>query len=102
MFSIPPVKSRFAFVAYADPARTAHAIEHLNGRPLNLDTPFALENAADLEIWKRFSGTLTMAASDPHQLIPASIAKIYPNLPGYAAGHGRESAESGQKRGRSQ
>lgn len=98
MFSVPPVKPRFAFVAYSDPSCSDIAIEALNGKPLKLDTPFAMQNAQDLEIWKGFSGVMTVVASDPNQLIPPAIAKDFPDLPSYATS--RADIASGQKRTR--
>lgn len=84
IFSLPPVKPRFAFVAYADPVDCAKAIEHLHQRPIELDTPFARENAEDLEIWKGWTGTLTVVESDGERLVPLNVAKDFPDLPYYA------------------
>lgn len=84
IFSLPPVKPRFAFVAYADRVHCAQAIQHLHQRPIDLNTPFARENAEDLEIWKGWNGTLTVVESDGERLVPLSVAGDFPDLPPYA------------------
>lgn len=84
IFSVGPGLPRFAFVAYAEPSDRQKAMEQLHHRPIALDTPFARENATELEIWKGWNGTLTVVASDPERLVPLSIAQDYPDLPPYA------------------
>lgn len=84
IFSLPPVKPRFAFVAYANPADSAKAIGHLHQRPIDLTTQFAQENAEDLAIWKGWDGTLTVVESDGERLVPLSVAGDFPELPYYA------------------
>jgi hypothetical protein len=83
IFSVGPGLPRFAFVAYADLDDRFKAIEGFHQRPLDLDTPFARENAADLEIWKGWNGTLTVVHSDPERLVPLGVAQAYPDLPPY-------------------
>ncbi|CAK9784409.1 hypothetical protein CC85DRAFT_284813 [Cutaneotrichosporon oleaginosum] len=84
IFSVGPGLPRFAFVAYADLGDRFKAIEAFHKRPIDLDSPFARENAAELEVWKGWNGTLTVVHSDPERLVPLSIARDYPNLPPYA------------------
>ncbi|KAL1413127.1 hypothetical protein Q8F55_000876 [Vanrija albida] len=95
IFSIPPVKPRFAFVAYDDPVTSGTAaVAALHRRPIRLDTPFALENAPDLAIWKGFSGVLTVVESDADRLVPLSVAQDLPDLPDYAIGGRRANERS--------
>ncbi|GMK57302.1 hypothetical protein CspeluHIS016_0401360 [Cutaneotrichosporon spelunceum] len=84
IFSVGPGLPRFAFVAYADVPDRLRAIEGFHNRPIDLGTPFARENAVDLEVWKGWNGTLSVVMSDPERLVPLSIAKDYPDLPPYA------------------
>ncbi|BEJ01757.1 hypothetical protein CcaverHIS631_0604390 [Cutaneotrichosporon cavernicola] len=84
IFSVGPGLPRFAFVAYAEVSDRLMAIDGFHKRSIDLSTPFARENAADLEIWKGWNGTLSVVLSDPERLVPQSIAKDYPDLPPYA------------------
>ncbi|BEI86204.1 hypothetical protein CcaverHIS002_0604910 [Cutaneotrichosporon cavernicola] len=81
IFSVGPGLPRFAFVAYAEVSDRLMAIDGFHKRSIDLSTPFARENAADLEIWKGWNGTLSVVLSDPERLVPQSIAKDYPDLP---------------------
>lgn len=95
IFSIPPVKPRFAFVAYDDPVVSGSAaVAALHRRPLRLDTPFAIENAPDLAIWKGWPGVLTVVESDADRLVPLSVAQDLPDLPDYAIGGRRANERS--------
>lgn len=100
IFSIPPVRPRFAFVAYSNPAVSIPAATAaLHQKSIQLSSPFAVENAADLAIWRGWNGVLTVVESDPDRLVPLTIAQDFRELPDYATNSRRESS-SGVKRER--
>ncbi|KAL7420756.1 hypothetical protein Q5752_004708 [Cryptotrichosporon argae] len=107
IFSVPPVRPRFAFVTYVDPEPSiAAAMAELDNKPIRLDSAYARENASDLAGWRGFEGTLAVVRSDPTRLLPASVAQHFPDLPEYATAGGgrgcqrRRSAGEDRKRSR--
>lgn len=77
---------RFAFVVYKDVASSLAAVKELHRRAINLETPFAKQNEADLQVWRDWQSQLTVVLAEPPHLIPSSLAADFPNLPDWAAG----------------
>ena len=94
IYHISPNQPRFAFVTYTDPASGLQAIQELNRKPINLESPFAKENVADLAVWARWSGQLTVVRAEPPRLVPTSVASEFPDLPDWAAGVDKAAAVS--------
>ncbi|WWD18673.1 hypothetical protein CI109_103127 [Kwoniella shandongensis] len=87
IFHISPAHPRFANVTFSDPASGLAAIQDLHRRPIRLDTPFAQENQADLEIWKNWAGQLTVVQHEPPRIVPSSVEADFPDLPDWARGN---------------
>jgi hypothetical protein len=86
IYHISPTLPRFAFVAYTEPSSGVAAIEDLHHKAINLDTPFARERYDDLDVWRSWSGQLTVVLAEPPRLVPTSLAADFPNLPDWALG----------------
>lgn len=85
IFSIPPVKPRFAFVTYTEPTVSiAGVVAALNHKPVKVDPQFAETHAEHLAIWNGHVSLLTVVESDANRLLPLALAKEFTNLPAYA------------------
>jgi hypothetical protein len=73
-------------VSFKDQRAGETAISTLNGKSVDLDAPFAIENAAELEIWRQWSGQLTVVWTEPPRLVPSSVEEFFPDLPDWAIG----------------
>ncbi|OCF44369.1 hypothetical protein I317_01814 [Kwoniella heveanensis CBS 569] len=86
IFHISPAHPRFANVTYRDPASGLAAIRDLHQQPIKLDSPFALSNQEDLEIWKNWNGQLTVVLHEPPRIVPSVVEADFPDLPDWAKG----------------
>ncbi|WVQ96540.1 hypothetical protein IAU59_003645 [Kwoniella sp. CBS 9459] len=86
IFHISSAHPRFANVTYRDPASGLEAIQDLHRQPIKLDSPFALSNQEDLEIWKNWDGQLTVVLHEPPRIVPSVVEADFPNLPDWAKG----------------
>ncbi|WVF69026.1 hypothetical protein IAT40_003800 [Kwoniella sp. CBS 6097] len=86
IFHISPAHPRFANVTYRDPASGLAAIQDLHRQPIKLDSPFALSNQDDLEIWKNWDGQLTVVLHEPPRIVPSVVEADFPDLPDWAKG----------------
>ncbi|KAK8858778.1 hypothetical protein IAR55_003008 [Kwoniella newhampshirensis] len=86
IFHISPSHPRFANVTFNDPGSGLAAIEDLHRQPIKLDTPFAQDNQADLEVWKNWAGQLTVVRHEPPRIVPSSVEADFPDLPDWARG----------------
>ncbi|WVQ65551.1 uncharacterized protein L199_003728 [Kwoniella botswanensis] len=86
IFHISPALPRYANVTYSDPASGIAAINDLHRKPINLDSPFARENEADLDLWKNWAGQLTVVLHEPPRIVPAAVEADFPDLPDWARG----------------
>ena len=91
---------RFAFVAYTDAGSGLAAIDDLHLRPISMSSDFARENWADLDIWRRWDGRLTVVRSEPGRLVPRAVLSDFPNVPDWAVGGRKDEASPGRKRDR--
>ena len=87
IYHISPTHPRFAFVAYTVPEEGRAAIADLNGKSINLDSPFAQENAAELSVWKNWSGRLSVVPAEANRLVPTSVSADFADLPEWALGN---------------
>jgi hypothetical protein len=84
IYHVSPQHPRLAYVAFVERQAGPAAIAELHHKPIRLDTPFALENEADLETWRQWSGNLTVVKAEPPLLVPSTVASEFPNLPDWA------------------
>ncbi|ODN73939.1 hypothetical protein L202_07443 [Cryptococcus amylolentus CBS 6039] len=88
IFHISTDHLRFANVTYASPDSGALAIAGLDRKPISMESSFARENRADLEIWERWGGQLTVVKHEPPRVVPVSVEEFFPNLPDWAKTYG--------------
>jgi hypothetical protein len=102
IFSVQPIHPRFAFVNYSDPETAGEAaMKELHAKPLHLQPAFIAEYPDDLDVWKKWDGSLTVVRAEPGKLIPSSIAKEFESLPEWDSGQKGDNGESpGKKRER--
>lgn len=93
-------RPRFALVTYTETACGLAAIRDLNGRRIDLDSPFARENGADLHQWIQsqddWSGRLTVIPTEHDRLVPSSVASRFNGLPDWALG-ARDDAQEAER-----
>ncbi|WVQ73369.1 hypothetical protein IAR50_002938 [Cryptococcus sp. DSM 104548] len=93
IFHISSNHPRFANVTYASPESGALAIENLHQKPISMDSPFAQENRADLGVWERWGGQLTVVKHEPPKVVPSSVEEFFPDLPDWAKTYGGQQAQ---------
>ncbi|WWC88453.1 uncharacterized protein L201_003364 [Kwoniella dendrophila CBS 6074] len=93
IFHISPTLPRYANVTYSNPASGIAAINDLHRKPINLDTTFAHENEADLELWKNWGGQMTVVLHEPPRIVPAAVEADFPDLPDWAKGDAHKNEE---------
>jgi hypothetical protein len=84
IYHVSPQHPRLAYVAFVDHSSGITAVETLNRQPIPLDTPFAIDNHADFEVWRNWTGSLTVVKSEPPLLVPSSVVQDFPDLPDWA------------------
>lgn len=84
IYHVSPQHPRLAYVAFVDQSSGAAAVSLLNRKAIPLDTPFAIDNYTDFEIWRNWTGTLTVVKSEPPLLVPSSVSQDFPDLPEWA------------------
>ncbi|ORY30573.1 hypothetical protein BCR39DRAFT_111244 [Naematelia encephala] len=97
IYHISAEHPRFAVVTYKQSTAVSRAIKDLNGRLINLDTPFGRENVADLAAWQGCSSPLLVVASEPGRLIPNPVAAMFDGLPDWAFGTGDQKNEDADR-----
>lgn len=84
IYHVSPHHPRLAYVSFLEREAGPSAIAHLHKKALNLGTSIAIGSESDFDIWRQWSGTLTVVKAEPPLLVPSAVAADFPNLPDWA------------------
>lgn len=84
IYHVSPTHPRLAYVSFLEGHAGPAAIEALHRKAVRIDTPFAISNAVDFDVWRDWTGTLTVVMAEPPLLVPTAVLADFPNLPDWA------------------
>jgi hypothetical protein len=99
IYHTDPAHPRFAYVQYTNMESGEEAIRALHHIPINFNSPYAQENAADLADWEGWQGQMKVMRNDGTRFIPTPAEEMFPGVAGWMVGKSDQKDGAGKFEG---